>query len=140
MATTKTGNGQGSLELELHERLRRERRSRNWTQAQAAEPFSVTQQTYSRWEAGQTRPVGHEKELAKFLRITQKDAAVLVAGKGVPTPEQATVDELSATVDTLGLELKAVRALVARLLERLDLADLENGSDARELPDGPTPR
>lgn len=124
------------MTTELGERLRRERRRRQETQAQAAEYFGVRQPSYYRWEAGETVPDPDRLGLiAEYLGCEIQEVWSMLHDGPIPTSlegvrtevrelrrnyedfaeARAEIAELRETVNTLSNDVKTLTEVVAVL-------------------------
>lgn len=112
-------------------RLRDLRRSRNWSQEDAAHAMGTTTSTWGRWERGQVQP--YERHWQRIAEVFGEEAAREARGTppGFEASGKSQLDRIEAKLDQV---LEGMTATAADYLKELrSLAEMAN-STARERP------
>ncbi len=129
--------------MQLNEKIRTVRESRNWSQEEMAEKLDMSTNGYSRIERGETKPT--VQKLEKIAKIFGMDITELlsISGKGVfyvfgdntgsnSSNYYGASHELTAEIDKLKLELAYKDELLAQKQRENDiLQDLVNTLKAK---------
>ncbi|MEO1065356.1 MAG: helix-turn-helix transcriptional regulator [Actinomycetota bacterium] len=125
MTPTKSGSGTSPPRSEgstaLGELLRRERRRRGETQAQAAARFGIAQPSYHRWESGENRPDDEKfTQIGGYLGISAEEVLRVVHQTELPTSLEQVRDDVRALqrdVDDLKEALGQALSTLSRIEE-----------------------
>lgn len=98
---------------ELGERLRRERKRRHETQAEAAARFGVNQSSYHRWEDGTNRPDGTQfPEIGKYIGASLAEIHQMVFESAEPSSLallQEQIEQLRRDIEDLRVQRRGDR-------------------------------
>ena len=126
----------------LGERLRRERLTRDETQAETAARFGIGQSSYHRWESGDAEPRPNRyAAVGEFLGIPGTEVYALIKSEHVPTSledirrriqglQRELLDNAAAT-GSLRKEIGAQRLEIDSLRADLNLLKMAVGGPAK---------